>query len=51
MKTVFQFLALANAASPMQVIILELSEPGVRRTGRSSSPQSERTSEDEDFRD
>ena len=24
MKTVFQFLALANAASPMQVIILEL---------------------------
>ena len=28
MKTVFQFLVLANAASPMQVIILELSSRG-----------------------
>ena len=27
MKTVFQFLALANAASTMQVIILELPGP------------------------
>lgn len=28
MKTVLQFLALTNAASPMQVIILELSSRG-----------------------